>query len=102
MVDGYMTKSELILRLARRKPHLYMSDVEQIVDVIFDQITAALIRGDRVELRGFGAFSVKRRKSRAGRNPSNGEIVHVPAKGLPHFRTGKALHDRLNGDDRRN
>jgi integration host factor subunit beta len=102
MVDGYMTKSELILRLARRKPHLYMSDAEKIVDIIFDEITAAMVRGDRVELRGFGAFSVKRRNARAGRNPSNGEIVHVPAKGLPHFRTGKALHDRLNGDHSRN
>jgi integration host factor subunit beta len=100
MIDGYMTKSGLILRLAKRKPQFRLRDAERIVDIIFDEITAAVIRGDRVELRGFGAFSVKRREARAGRNPSNGEIVHVPAKRLPHFRTGKALHDRLNAGRR--
>jgi integration host factor subunit beta len=94
-----MTKSELILRLAKRHPHLYMSDVERIVDIIFDEIAAALVRGDRVELRGFGAFSIKKRSVRTGRNPSTGEIVTVEARAHPFFRTGKALHERLNGGD---
>jgi integration host factor subunit beta len=92
-----MTKSELIQKLAERNPHLYMRDVEKIVDTIFDEITAALARGDRVELRGFGAFSVKERGARTGRNPRTGENVHVDAKRLPFFKTGKALRERLNG-----
>lgn len=92
-----MTKSELIQRLAERNPHLYMRDVEKIVDTVFDEITAALARGDRVELRGFGAFSVKQRDSRTGRNPRTGENVQVEAKSLPFFKTGKALRERLNG-----
>jgi integration host factor subunit beta len=91
-----MNKSELILRLAKRHPHLYRSDVERIVDTIFDEITAALASGDRVELRGFGAFTVKKRGARTGRNPSTGEIVTVPAKARPYFRTGKALREELN------
>ncbi len=92
-----MTKSELIQRLAERNPHLYMRDVEKIVDTIFDEITAALARGDRVELRGFGAFSVKERGERQGRNPRTGENVKVEAKRLPFFKTGKGLRERLNG-----
>jgi integration host factor subunit beta len=91
-----MTKSELIQRLAERNPHLYMRDVEKIVDTIFDEIMAALVRGDRVELRGFGAFSVKKRESRTGRNPRTGQSVFVAAKRLPFFKTGKALRERLN------
>ncbi len=94
-----MTKSELIQRLAERNPHLYMRDVEKIVDTIFDEITAALADGDRVELRGFGAFSVKERDARMGRNPRTGESVFVEAKRLPFFKTGKALRERLNGED---
>ncbi len=93
-----MTKSELIQRLAERNPHLYMRDVEKIVDTIFDEITTALARGDRVELRGFGAFSVKQRDARMGRNPRTGENVSVDAKRLPFFKTGKALRERLNGE----
>jgi integration host factor subunit beta len=93
-----MTKSELIQRLAERNPHLYMRDVEKIVDTIFDEITGALARGDRVELRGFGAFSVKERDARTGRNPRTGENVQVNAKRLPFFKTGKALRERLNGE----
>ena len=93
-----MTKSELIQMLAERNPHLYMRDVEKIVDTIFEEITAALARGDRVELRGFGAFSVKERESRTGRNPRTGESVKVDAKRLPFFKTGKALRERLNGE----
>lgn len=94
-----MTKSELIQMLADRNPHLYMRDVEKIVDTIFDEISAALARGDRVELRGFGAFSVKERESRVGRNPRTGESVNVDAKRLPFFKTGKALRERLNGQE---
>lgn len=91
-----MTKSELIARLAERNPHLYQRDVERIVSTIFEEITEALARGDRVELRGFGAFSVKHRDARTGRNPRTGETVHVEAKETPFFKTGKELRERLN------
>ena len=91
-----MTKSELIARLAELNPHLYQRDVERIVTTIFDEIATALARGDRVELRGFGAFSVKRRDARTGRNPRTGTSVSVAAKAVPFFRTGKQLRDRLN------
>lgn len=91
-----MTKSELIARLAEANPHLYQRDVERIVTTIFDEITAALANGDRVELRGFGAFSVKRRGARVGRNPRTGEAVQVSAKYIPYFKTGKQLRDKLN------
>ena len=92
-----MTKSELIQHLAERNPHLYLRDIEKIVETIFNEITNALARGDRVELRGFGAFSVKERDARTGRNPRTGETVQVDAKRLPFFKTGKALRERLNG-----
>jgi integration host factor subunit beta len=91
-----MTKSELIQRLAERNPHLYQRDVERIVSTVFDEIAAALSRGDRVELRGFGAFSVKRRGARMGRNPRTGASVHVGEKHIPFFKTGKELRERLN------
>ncbi len=91
-----MTKSELIQRLAEQSPHLYLRDVEKIVETVFEEITAALSRGDRVELRGFGAFSVKHRDARTGRNPRTGESVQVEAKSLPFFKTGKALRESLN------
>ncbi|HLY53994.1 MAG TPA: integration host factor subunit beta [Stellaceae bacterium] len=94
-----MTKSELILRLAESNPHLYQRDVEKIVATIFGQITEALARGDRVELRGFGAFSVKERDARVGRNPRTGDSVDVGRKYVPFFKTGKQLRDRLNGAD---
>jgi integration host factor subunit beta len=94
-----MTKSELILKLAERNPHLYQRDVERIVSTVFDEITSALARGDRVELRGFGAFSVKRRQSRTGRNPRTGEAVQVSEKAVPFFKTGKELREKLNGSD---
>ena len=93
-----MTKSELIQRLAERNPHLYQRDVERIVATILDEITAALSRGDRVELRGFGAFSVKHRGARVGRNPRTGESVSVAEKAVPYFKTGKELRERLNTD----
>ena len=91
-----MTKSELIQRLAEANPHLYLRDVERIVTTIFDEITDALAQGDRVELRGFGAFSVKDRGSRMGRNPRTGDAVDVPAKYIPYFKTGKQLREKLN------
>jgi integration host factor subunit beta len=91
-----MTKSELIARIAERNPHLFQRDVERIVSTIFDQISAALARGDRVELRGFGAFSVKHRDSRIGRNPRTGAAVQVSEKTVPYFKTGKQLRDLLN------
>jgi len=91
-----MTKSELIARLAERNPHLYLRDVERIVTTIFDEIADALARGDRVELRGFGAFSVKRRDPRQGRNPRTGTPVAVESKTVPFFKTGKQLRERLN------
>lgn len=91
-----MTKSELIQRLAERNPHLYQRDVELIVSAIFDEISNALARGDRVELRGFGAFSVKRRDARVGRNPRTGDSVAVDEKHVPFFKTGKQLRERLN------
>jgi integration host factor subunit beta len=94
-----MTKSELILRLAERNPHLYQRDVERIVTTVFNQIAEALARGDRVELRGFGAFSVKRRDARIGRNPRTGDSVAVEEKYIPFFKTGKLLRDRLNPDE---
>lgn len=92
-----MIRSELIQKIADENPHLYQRDVEKIVNTIFDQITGALARGDRVELRGFGAFSVKQRDSRLGRNPRTGEAVPVEEKHVPFFKTGKLLRDRLNG-----
>lgn len=91
-----MTKSELILRLAELNPHLYQRDVERIVSTVFDEIAAALARGHRVELRGFGAFSVKRRGSRTGRNPRTGTAVDVSEKHIPFFKTGKELREKLN------
>ncbi len=93
-----MTKSELIARIAAANPHLYHRDVERIVTTIFDEITTALSRGDRVELRGFGAFSVKERDARSGRNPRTGEAVSVSAKYVPFFKTGKELREKLNTD----
>ncbi|HMB74812.1 MAG TPA: integration host factor subunit beta [Kiloniellaceae bacterium] len=93
-----MTKSELIQRIAELNPHLYHRDVERIVSTILDEISEALADGNRVELRGFGAFSVKRRDARVGRNPRTGEAVQVEQKHIPFFKTGKQLRERLNTD----
>jgi len=93
-----MTKSELIQNLSERNPQLMLRDIERIVDSFFDEITDALIRGDRVELRGFGAFSIKHRDARTGRNPRTGETVEVAAKRMPFFKTGKALREKLNDE----
>lgn len=92
-----MIRSELIQKIADENPHLFQRDVERIVNTIFEEITSAMSRGDRVELRGFGAFSVKQRDARVGRNPRTGEAVDVEAKHVPFFKTGKLLRDRLNG-----
>ena len=94
-----MTKSELIARLAARNPHLYQRDVERIVATVFDEISKALATGHRVELRGFGAFSVKKREPRTGRNPRTGEQVAVASKRVPYFKTGGAfLEEGLAGE----
>jgi len=94
-----MIKSELIQRITERNPHLYQRDIENVVAAILDTISDALARGDRVELRGFGAFSVKNRPARVGRNPRTGEQVQVDAKAVPFFKTGKEMRQRLNPDD---
>ena len=94
-----MIKSELIQRISQKNPHLYHRDVERIINTVFDKIVDALGNGDRVELRGFGAFSVKERQSREGRNPRTGQSVQVEAKRVPFFKTGKELRERLNSHD---
>lgn len=91
-----MLRSELVAKLASENPDLKMEDLERVVSVILDEITLALQRGDRVELRGFGAFSVRKRKARIGRNPRTGETVSVEAKTVPFFRPGKELRARVN------
>jgi len=91
-----MIKSELIAKLAEANPHLYHRDVERLVNTIFEEITNALARGDRVELRGFGAFSVRTRPARRGRNPRTGEAVAVEEKHVPYFKTGKELRERID------
>ena len=91
-----MIKSSLVQTIAEQNPHLYQRDVEIIVNAILNEIMEALANGDRVELRGFGAFSVKNRGARVGRNPRTGERVEVEEKWVPFFKTGKDLRDRLN------
>ncbi|WP_342359507.1 integration host factor subunit beta [Terrarubrum flagellatum] len=93
-----MIKSELVLRLSERNPHLYQRDIENVVNTILDEITDALKHGDRVELRGFGAFSAKERDARVGRNPRTGAKVEVSQKLAPQFRAGKEMRYRLNPD----
>lgn len=96
-----MIKSELIDRLARENPQMGLRDVERVVNCVFDRMVERLERGGRVEIRGFGAFSVRARPARTGRNPRTGAAVHVPAKVVPFFKSGKELRQRLNltGDD---
>jgi integration host factor subunit beta len=93
-----MIKSELIAEMATANPHLPVRDVETVVDAVLGCIADAMVRGERVELRGFGAFSVRSRKTRQGRNPRTGEAVVVKAKHVPFFKMGKDLKARLNGD----
>ncbi len=94
-----MTKSELIASMAEAHPHLRFNGAERVVETLFNEITAALANGDRVELRGFGSFSIKTRKARIGRNPRTGDAVPVKEKRLPHFKAGKGMRLRLNRPD---
>ena len=91
-----MTKSELIEKIAEKNPHLLLKDVERIVNVVFEKITMSLARAERVEFRGFGAFSVRKRSPRIAKNPRTGEQVKVEERNIPHFKTGKQLHELLN------
>ena len=91
-----MTRSELVEKIAAKNPHLMLKDVENIVAVVFDTIVAALAKGDRVEFRGFGAFSVRTRTPRVAKNPRTGAKVEVEERKIPHFKTGKQLHELLN------
>jgi integration host factor subunit beta len=91
-----LIKSQLIQIITEKNPHLFQRDVERIVATIFNEITNSLSNGKRVELRGFGAFSVQKRKERVGRNPRTGEAVMVEAKAIPRFKTGKELRLKLN------
>ena len=93
-----MVRSELVQKIAEENPHLTQRHVERVLNTVFDEIINALAKGDRVELRGFGAFSVKSRDARIGRNPRTGESVKVENKTVPFFKTGKLLRDRLNGN----
>jgi integration host factor subunit beta len=91
-----MIKSELVQRISAQNPHLYERDVDKIVNAVLGEIVAAMTRGDRVELRGFGVFFVRHRSSRIGRNPSTGARVVVEKKVVPFFKTGKEMRERLN------
>lgn len=91
-----MIKSELVQRVVKANPHLYQRDVENIINTIIDEISGALASGNRVELRGFGAFSVKNRPARIGRNPRTGASVEVEEKYVPFFKAGKEMRERLN------
>ena len=91
-----MIRSELIQKISEENPHLFQRDVERIVNTVFEEIIEALAKGDRVELRGFGAFSVKHRPARTGRNPRTGAHVSVDKKSVPFFKTGKEMRERLN------
>ena len=91
-----MIKSELITMLVEENPHLYQKDIEAVVATVFEEITRALEEGHRVELRGFGAFSVRHRAARNGRNPRTGEPVTVKAKSVPFFKTGKELREKVD------
>ena len=91
-----MIKSELIRRISSQNPHLFQRDIEKIVNAILDEMVEALRRGDRVELRGFGAFSARLREAHTGRNPRTGAAVAVGKRALPFFKTGKEMRARLN------
>ena len=91
-----MIKSELVQKIADRYPELYQRDAENVVNAILDEIGNALARGDRVEIRGFGAFSTKQRDARVGRNPRTGDHVPVEEKLVPVFRAGKEMRERIN------
>src|SRR5215203_4011649 len=94
-----MIKSNLVKQISAANPHLYQEDVEKMLNAILEEIIGAMSRGERVELRGFGAFSVKSRSARTGRNPRTGSPVQVKDKKFPHFKTGKEMRKRLNRGD---
>ena len=91
-----MNKSDLILKILASEPTLFKKDATKIVNVFFETISNAIAKGERVELRGFGVFDVKKREARIARNPKNGDVVAVPAKKIPFFRMGKDMKDRIN------
>jgi integration host factor subunit beta len=91
-----MTKSELIARLAERFPQLVAKDADFAVKMMLDAMSEALVRGDRIEIRGFGSFALNYRPPRVGRNPKSGDKVSVPAKWVPHFKAGKELRERVD------
>ena len=91
-----MTKSDLIQRIADKEPTISRRDVELVVNTIFEELQGALVRNERIEIRGFGSFSVKQRDAREGRNPKTGEVVKVPAKRVPYFKVGKELRERVD------
>ena len=93
---GRMTKSELILRISKQYPHLYQRDIERLVNTIFGEISSTLTGGGRVELRGFGAFSIRKRDARSARNPKNGQEVKIGERYAIYFRTGKELREKIN------
>ena len=94
--EDQMTKSELIDALVERLPYLIRKDAEIMVDTMFESMVEGLVRGEHIEIRGFGSFSVRNRTEREGRNPKTGETLHIPAKRFPHFKVGKDLYDRIN------
>jgi len=94
-----MTKSELIARLAERNPRLVARDADEAVNTMLDAMTEALAGGQRIEIRGFGSFALNYRPPRVGRNPKSGDRVQVPAKHVPHFKAGKELRERVDGND---
>ncbi len=96
--ENKMIRSELLQALAKENPNLRSEEIEQVADIFFDEIATRLSEGGRVELRGFGAFSVREREARKGRNPRTGESVEVPSKRVPYFKPGKEMRDRLNRD----
>ncbi|MDG6079354.1 integration host factor subunit beta [Erythrobacter litoralis] len=93
-----MIRSELLTAIAEENPGLRAEEIEQVVDIFFDEIAERLAEGGRVELRGFGAFSTRERQARTGRNPRTGEAVEVAAKRVPYFKPGKEIRERLNGE----
>lgn len=92
-----MTKSELIEILSRRQPHLKADDVDLAVKSLLEMMGGALAHGERIEIRGFGSFSLHYRPPRVGRNPKTGDSVALPAKHVPHFKPGKELRERVSG-----
>lgn len=93
-----MTKSELIAHLAERNPRLAARDADEAVNTMLDAMTDALAGGQRIEIRGFGSFALNYRPPRVGRNPKSGDRVQVPAKHVPHFKAGKELRERVDGN----